>query len=183
MRKPQLKESVGMGGAYRILAPPADQIGVWTSALCVIHCLLTPVLLSISAVSAHFLPSEERTHRTTCGRDRRNWSIALLRGAPETPIATCFPADGYRSGLHFRRRLVRRSPPVTRGRGFRHSDWQRIHDLRSQNESHILSRLQLQPFRVDVCQPSQARYLTDLPGTSPFSAGSDPIIMPREHST
>jgi hypothetical protein len=41
------------------LALPVDRIGVWTSTLCVVHCLLTPVVLSPSAVSAHFLPSEE----------------------------------------------------------------------------------------------------------------------------
>ena len=62
MRKSQLKGTSGSGGANWILALPVDQIGAWTSALCVIHCLLTPVLLSISAVSAHFLPSEERKH-------------------------------------------------------------------------------------------------------------------------
>src|ERR1700692_4938908 len=80
MRKSQLKGSAGMGGANRILALPADQIGVWTSALCVIHCLLTPVLLSISAVSAHFLPSEERTHRTLAVAIAALGAIALLKG-------------------------------------------------------------------------------------------------------
>jgi hypothetical protein len=80
MRKSQLKESTGMSGANRILALPADQIGVWTSALCVIHCLLTPVVLSISAVSAHFLPSEERTHRTLAVAIAALGAIALLKG-------------------------------------------------------------------------------------------------------
>lgn len=42
----------------------ADRLGVWTSALCVVHCLLTPLLLSFSAVLAHLLPGEERVHRT-----------------------------------------------------------------------------------------------------------------------
>ena len=41
----------------------ADRAGVAASALCFLHCLATPVLLSLSAVYAHFLPSEERTHR------------------------------------------------------------------------------------------------------------------------
>ena len=40
-----------------------DHIGQCVSALCVVHCLLTPVLLSLSTVAAHFLPSEESTHR------------------------------------------------------------------------------------------------------------------------
>jgi MerC mercury resistance protein len=39
-------------------------MGVWTSALCVVHCLLTPVLISSSAIVAHFLPAEERVHRS-----------------------------------------------------------------------------------------------------------------------
>ncbi|WP_263375607.1 MerC domain-containing protein [Granulicella aggregans] len=42
----------------------ADRFGVWTSALCVVHCLLTPVLISFSAVFAHFLSAEERAHRS-----------------------------------------------------------------------------------------------------------------------
>jgi carbon starvation protein CstA len=41
-----------------------DRAGIYASALCFVHCLLTPVVLSLSAVSAHFLPSEEHTHRT-----------------------------------------------------------------------------------------------------------------------
>jgi hypothetical protein len=80
MRKSRLKESAGLDAAHRILALPADQIGIWTSALCVIHCLLTPVLLSISAVSVHFLPSEERTHRTLAVAIAALGAIALLKG-------------------------------------------------------------------------------------------------------
>ena len=80
MRKSQLKGTSGSGGANWILALPVDQIGAWTSALCVIHCLLTPVLLSISAVSAHFLPSEERTHRILAVAIAALGAIALLRG-------------------------------------------------------------------------------------------------------
>ena len=80
MRKSRLKESAGLDSANRILAFPADQIGVWASSLCVVHCLLTPVLLSISAVSAHFLPSEERTHRTLAVVIAAIGAIALLKG-------------------------------------------------------------------------------------------------------
>jgi uncharacterized membrane protein YfcA len=40
-----------------------DRIGVFASAACFVHCLATPVLLSLSSVSVHFLPSEEGTHR------------------------------------------------------------------------------------------------------------------------
>jgi hypothetical protein len=41
----------------------ADRLGIIASALCFVHCILTPVVLSLSAVWAHYLPSEERFHR------------------------------------------------------------------------------------------------------------------------
>jgi uncharacterized membrane protein YfcA len=41
----------------------ADRLGIIASALCFVHCILTPVVLSFSAVWAHYLPSEERFHR------------------------------------------------------------------------------------------------------------------------
>jgi hypothetical protein len=41
----------------------ADGVGIVVSAVCFVHCILTPVVLSLSAVSAHYLPSEERVHR------------------------------------------------------------------------------------------------------------------------
>ena len=94
-------------------------------------------------------PIGRKNSSYTCSRDCRAGSHCTVEGIPETPVITRSVADGCRSGLHFRRRLVGRSSAVTLGRGFRHSDWQRIHDLRSQNESHVLSRLQLRPFRVD----------------------------------
>ena len=40
-----------------------DRLGVIASAACVVHCLLAPIILSLLAVYAHFLPSEEHTHR------------------------------------------------------------------------------------------------------------------------
>jgi hypothetical protein len=46
----------------------------------VIHCLLTPVVLSFSAVSAHFLPSEERTHRALAVAIAGLGAIALVKG-------------------------------------------------------------------------------------------------------
>src|SRR5689334_4210168 len=42
----------------------ADRLGIWTSSLCVVHCVLTPVLISFSAVFSHLLPAEERVHRS-----------------------------------------------------------------------------------------------------------------------
>jgi len=58
----------------------ADRIGVWTSAMCVVHCLLTPVLLSMSVALAHFLPSEERVHRSLALFLALVGTIALVRG-------------------------------------------------------------------------------------------------------
>ena len=55
-------------------------MGVWASAACVVHCLLTPVLLSSSVVLAHFLPSEERTHRVLALTIAGIGVVALVRG-------------------------------------------------------------------------------------------------------
>jgi peptidoglycan/LPS O-acetylase OafA/YrhL len=55
-------------------------MGVWTSALCVVHCLLTPVLISCSAVLAHFLPAEESVHRSLAVLVALFGTIALLIG-------------------------------------------------------------------------------------------------------
>lgn len=66
-----------------VSAPPSawpDRLGVWASALCVVHCMLTPVLLSLSAVFAHLLPSEERVHRPLAMIVALLGAIALLRG-------------------------------------------------------------------------------------------------------
>jgi len=58
----------------------ADRFGTWASALCVVHCALAPVLLSGSVVAAHFLPSEEHTHRTLAVLIAALGAIALLYG-------------------------------------------------------------------------------------------------------
>lgn len=58
----------------------ADRLGVWTSSLCVVHCALTPVLISSSAVLAHFLPAEERVHRSLALLVALFGAIALLAG-------------------------------------------------------------------------------------------------------
>jgi hypothetical protein len=58
----------------------ADRLGVWASALCVVHCVLTPVLLSSSVVLAHFLPGEESVHRSFAVLVAVFGAIALLAG-------------------------------------------------------------------------------------------------------
>lgn len=50
------------------------------SATCVVHCVLTPVLLSSSVVLAHLLPGEERTHRVLAMLVAAMGAIALVRG-------------------------------------------------------------------------------------------------------
>ena len=58
----------------------ADRMGVWTSALCVVHCIFTPVLISSAAVFAHFLPAEESTHRLLSLLVTLFGTMALLLG-------------------------------------------------------------------------------------------------------
>lgn len=58
----------------------ADRAGIWLSGLCVVHCVATPVLVSSSAVLAHFLPGEEGTHRTLATLVAAAGAIALVRG-------------------------------------------------------------------------------------------------------
>lgn len=58
----------------------ADRLGIWASALCVVHCLLTPVLLSLSPVLAHLLPGEESTHRSLAVLVALFGTVALLSG-------------------------------------------------------------------------------------------------------
>jgi uncharacterized membrane protein YfcA len=40
-----------------------DTIGIATSTLCVIHCMLLPVVLAFAPTLAHFLPGSETIHR------------------------------------------------------------------------------------------------------------------------
>ncbi|MGA9667729.1 MAG: MerC domain-containing protein [Terracidiphilus sp.] len=80
MTESLLPGASGSSNPNRKFSFPVDQIGVWTSTLCVIHCLFAPVVLSLSAVSAHFLPSEERTHRTLAIVIAALGAIALVKG-------------------------------------------------------------------------------------------------------
>jgi peptidoglycan/LPS O-acetylase OafA/YrhL len=57
-----------------------DRLGVFASTACVVHCLVTPVLLSLSAVFVHFLPSEEHTHRVLALCIALIGAIALVMG-------------------------------------------------------------------------------------------------------
>lgn len=60
--------------------PWPDRLGTLTSILCIAHCLLTPALLSLTGVYAHFLPGEESTHRTLAILVALFGTLALLTG-------------------------------------------------------------------------------------------------------
>ncbi len=66
--------------ATKVSASYADRLGICASALCVVHCIATPVLLSLSAVFAHYLPTEERTHRALAMGVALLGVIALWKG-------------------------------------------------------------------------------------------------------
>lgn len=57
-----------------------DRLGVIASVVCFIHCLATPVILSLLAVYAHFLPSEEHTHRVLAVVITLLGAVAILTG-------------------------------------------------------------------------------------------------------
>jgi len=80
MNQRSSREESKSGNLNRVLTFPADQIGIWASGLCMVHCLLTPIVLSLSAVSAHFLPSEERTHRVLAVSIAFVGALALVKG-------------------------------------------------------------------------------------------------------
>jgi hypothetical protein len=74
------KDFLLMSASSRVSAFSADRLGIWASALCVVHCIVTPVLISMSAVFAHFIPGEEKTHRTLAVGVAALGAIALIKG-------------------------------------------------------------------------------------------------------
>jgi MerC mercury resistance protein len=69
-----------MSTTSRVSAFSADKLGIWASTLCVVHCIVTPVLISVSAVFAHFIPGEEKMHRTLAVGVATLGAIALVKG-------------------------------------------------------------------------------------------------------
>ncbi|MEG9437337.1 MerC domain-containing protein [Edaphobacter sp. HDX4] len=65
------------GKALRYLP---DQLGIWASVVCVIHCIGTPVVLSVLPILAHYTPNEEKTHRLVALSITGVGGIALVRG-------------------------------------------------------------------------------------------------------
>jgi hypothetical protein len=75
-----LERLLFMSTTSRVSAFSADKLGIWASALCVVHCIVTPALISASAVFAHFIPGEEKTHRTLAVGVAALGAIALVKG-------------------------------------------------------------------------------------------------------
>jgi hypothetical protein len=69
-----------MSQSERVAVGPMDRLGIVASAACAIHCLALPVILSLSSVFAHFLPTEEHTHRTLAVAVALIGSLALGTG-------------------------------------------------------------------------------------------------------
>jgi hypothetical protein len=69
-----------MNASLRVSVFSADRLGIWASALCVVHCVITPVLVSMSVVLARLIPGEEWTHRTLAVGVAGLGAIALVRG-------------------------------------------------------------------------------------------------------
>jgi hypothetical protein len=69
-----------MNASLRASTFSTDNLGVWASALCVVHCVVTPVVISMSVVMARFIPGEERTHRTLAVGVAALGAMALVKG-------------------------------------------------------------------------------------------------------
>jgi len=80
MQNSQSSPTASSAITRRLRSISADRLGIWTSALCVIHCIATPIIISLSAVSVHFLPSEEKTHRSLAVIVATLGALALVRG-------------------------------------------------------------------------------------------------------
>ncbi|WP_353072743.1 MerC domain-containing protein [Tunturiibacter gelidiferens] len=70
-----------MNASLRASTFSADSLGVWASALCVVHCVVTPVMVSMSVVMARFIPGEERTHRALAVGVAALGAMALVKGS------------------------------------------------------------------------------------------------------
>jgi uncharacterized membrane protein YfcA len=69
-----------MSERVRAWAGVVDRVGMVASAACFVHCLLTPVVLSLISVYAHFLPSEEHIHRVLAVCVATIGALSLLLG-------------------------------------------------------------------------------------------------------
>ena len=78
-----MERLLSMNDSLRASTFSADNLGIWASALCVVHCIVTPVLISMSVVLARLIPGEEKTHRTLAVGIAALGAIALVKGFRE----------------------------------------------------------------------------------------------------
>jgi hypothetical protein len=92
----------------------ADRLGMVASILCFIHCILTPIAVSLLAVGVHYIPSEEKVHRVLAifvavlgavailfgyRRHRRRRVLLLISGGVLLIFATAYFGDRLPSHL------------------------------------------------------------------------------------
>jgi hypothetical protein len=94
----------------------ADHFGVIASALCLVHCILTPVVLSLSAVWGHYLPAEERFHRVLAAMVAAIGCIAIVSGYRKHRRLRVFGLMVGGLGLIFRELISAIASPLTRPR-------------------------------------------------------------------
>jgi MerC mercury resistance protein len=122
-----------------------DRIGMVTSALCFIYCV---VALSLSAVSSHFIPSEERTHRLLAVFMTIVGAATIGFGYRRHKRKRVGRRSISRTGVDLLRSILRRFTPFSRERSGCHARGQLLQDLRPSRESHVLQRLQKMPISV-----------------------------------
>ena len=69
-----------MSERVSVWAGAVDRAGVVASAACFVHCLATPIVLSMLSVYAHMMPSEEHIHRVLAVFVASLGGLALLLG-------------------------------------------------------------------------------------------------------
>ena len=58
----------------------ADTLGMTASSACMVHCVLTPLLLALAPGLAHYVPGDESVHRTLALLVLSAGALALIRG-------------------------------------------------------------------------------------------------------
>jgi len=71
----------GMFQRAPVWAGAMDRVGMVASAACFVHCLLTPIVISLMSVYAHLLSSEEHVHRVLAVFVAVVGAMSLLLGA------------------------------------------------------------------------------------------------------
>jgi hypothetical protein len=82
------------------LSLSAERLGIIASAVCFAHCILTPVVLSLSAVWAHYLPSEERFHRFIALLVAAVGCFAIVNGYQKHHVAVTMAGSSLMIAAH-----------------------------------------------------------------------------------